>query len=202
MPHNDAGADLPLVRSAWVIATYVFAGNVSNPRQFQTAFGVLPVSSATAGLPPRASITSLVVVRKSVIGRIISKDFGYTSPPVTQIVFLAKFFGKVHSKTMPNRISPLDNSQVAHRLQLLRIAVSGNNQSAFAARLGIEPRRWNNFERGSPLSKEIAILLAQKIPGVSLDWLYLGKVEALPFALQRELELAGNVTKSADRTAG
>lgn len=96
----------------------------------------------------------------------------------------------------------MDNSQVAGRLRLLRFAVSGGNQTAFAAKLGIEPRRWNNFERGSPLSKEIAILLAQRIPGVSLDWLYLGKVEALPFALQRELELAGKATRSADAETG
>jgi hypothetical protein len=98
---------------------------------------------------------------------------------------------------MAKNISPLDGSQVAQRLQLLRKAVSGDNQTAFAAKIGIEVRRWNNFERGSPLSKEVAILLARKIPGVSLDWLYLGRLETLPFALQQELEAAEKSTTAA-----
>jgi hypothetical protein len=98
---------------------------------------------------------------------------------------------------MAKNISPLDGSQVAQRLRLLRKAVSGDNQTAFAAKIGIEPRRWNNFERGSPLSKEVAILLARKIPGVSLDWLYLGRLETLPFALQGELEAAEKSISSA-----
>ena len=51
------------------------------------------------------------------------------------------------------------------RLKALRFMIAGENQTSFAARIGIEVKRWNNFERGSPLSKEIAILLVQKIPG-------------------------------------
>ena len=92
--------------------------------------------------------------------------------------------------------SPLDNERVAERLRLLRKAVSGDNQTAFAARLGIDVRRWNNFERGSPLSKEIAFLLVQKVPGISLDWIYLDRLETLPFALREELEAAGKATKA------
>lgn len=98
---------------------------------------------------------------------------------------------------MAKNTSPLDASQVAERLRLLRRAVSGDSQTAFAAKIGIEARRWNNFERGSPLSKEVAILLARKIPGVSLDWLYLGRLETLPFALQAELEAVEKSTSSA-----
>ncbi len=45
------------------------------------------------------------------------------------------------------------------RLKALRFMIAGENQTSFAARIGIEVKRWNNFERGSPLSKEIAILL-------------------------------------------
>lgn len=66
--------------------------------------------------------------------------------------------------------------------------VAGDNQTSFAARIGIEVKRWNNFERGSPLSKEIAILLVQKIPGLTLDWLFLGKEDGL--TRTRQLELA------------
>lgn len=82
---------------------------------------------------------------------------------------------------------PSDNSQVARRLRVLRQVVAGENQTAFAARLGMEMKRWNNFERGFSLSKEIAFLIAQKIPGVTLDWLWLGNESGLPLKLQREL---------------
>ncbi|WP_316196313.1 MULTISPECIES: helix-turn-helix transcriptional regulator [unclassified Bradyrhizobium] len=80
---------------------------------------------------------------------------------------------------------------VAGRLRLLRKVVSGENQTAFAARIGIEPKRWNNFERGSPLSKEVAILLVQKFPDITLDWLFLGRSDGLTVKRQRELEEAG-----------
>ncbi len=74
------------------------------------------------------------------------------------------------------------------RLKALRFMIAGENQTSFAARIGIEVKRWNNFERGSPLSKEIAFLLVQKIPGLTLDWLFLGREDGL--TRTRQLELA------------
>lgn len=73
------------------------------------------------------------------------------------------------------------------RLMALRYMVAGENQTIFAAKIGMEVKRWNNFERGSPLSKGMAILLVQKIPGLTLDWLFLGKEDGLPRTLQAEL---------------
>lgn len=70
--------------------------------------------------------------------------------------------------------NPLSNESVAERLKLVRKAVAGT-QTAFCKRIGIEIPRWNNFERGYPLSKNIGILLVQKIPGLTLDWLFLEK---------------------------
>jgi hypothetical protein len=46
---------------------------------------------------------------------------------------------------------------------------------------------WNNVERGHPLSKEVALLLVNKCPGVTLDWLFLGKVEGLTLQMARAL---------------
>ena len=46
---------------------------------------------------------------------------------------------------------------------------------------------WNNVECGHPLSKDMAILLVQKCPGVDLDWLLLGKVEGLTVQMARAL---------------
>ncbi len=95
---------------------------------------------------------------------------------------------------------PDSNEAVAARLRLLRQVVSGESQTAFAARLGVETKRWNNFERSSPLSKEVAFLIVRKFPNVTLDWLWLGRPDGMPVRFQRELEEAGKATTSADRS--
>ena len=111
--------------------------------------------------------------------------------------FLGKIFWK-EAKTDPMKGQRQDsNEAVAGRLKLLRRVVSGENQTAFAARLGLEVKRWNNFERGSPLSKEAAIMIVKRFPNVTLDWLWLGRTEGLPTRFQRELEAAENGTTSA-----
>ena len=92
------------------------------------------------------------------------------------------------------------NEAVAARLRLLRTVVSGESQTAFAAALGIEVKRWNNFERGLPLSKEVAFLLVNKFPDVTLDWLYLGNENGLSVRRQRELVEAGKATTAPPRS--
>lgn len=79
MPHSDAGAVLPRSCNATIMTAYVFDGNLSKLRQFQTAFGLLPVSFATPGLPPSASMTSEVVL-SSTMNPTYSKIFGNTTP--------------------------------------------------------------------------------------------------------------------------
>jgi|GEM_PF-3431713 len=97
-------------------------------------------------------------------------------------------------------IRPESNEAVSERLKLLRAVVSGGNQAAFAAKLGIEYRRWNNFERATPLSKEVAFLIVKKFPNVTLDWLWLGKTDGLSVAFQRELEAVGNAMTASERS--
>lgn len=89
---------------------------------------------------------------------------------------------------------PDSNEAVSERLRLLRQVVSGESQTAFSARIGIDPKRWNNFERGMPLSKEVAILLVKKFPDVTLDWIYLGNENGLSVRRQREFAEAGKAT--------
>jgi hypothetical protein len=89
----------------------------------------------------------------------------------------------------------------AQRLKALRVySGCGDSQTRFAIRYGFTVKQWNNFERGSPLSKEAAIQLVRKFPGLTLDWLHLGKVEGLPGTLRSELEEAGNALISAEAT--
>lgn len=48
-----------------------------------------------------------------------------------------------------------------------------------ANRLGISLARWSGFEVGNPISREIAIKLVREFPGLTLDWIYLGKRDGL-----------------------
>jgi hypothetical protein len=65
---------------------------------------------------------------------------------------------------------------------------------------GFSVKQWNNLERGYPLSRDVAIQLVQKFPGLTLDWLHLGKPDGLPGTLRAELEAAGNALTSAEGT--
>jgi hypothetical protein len=91
---------------------------------------------------------------------------------------------------------------IAARLQLLRRLIAGDNQVAFAARLGIERSRWNNFERGLPLSKDVALRIVKAIPDITLDWLFLGKTEGLTQRRARELEELAHEKAGRHKTTG
>ncbi len=96
----------------------------------------------------------------------------------------------------------IGKNEAATRLVALRLALTGENQTRFAARVGFEVKRWNNFERGLPLSKEAAIQLVKRIPGLTLDWLFLGREDGLPVKLQRELVEAGKATTPTEDKRG
>ena len=53
------------------------------------------------------------------------------------------------------------------------------DQQKFAELLNVDRGRWNNVECGAPLSKEMALRIVRKFPGVTLDWLFLGRTEGL-----------------------
>ena len=65
-------------------------------------------------------------------------------------------------------------------------------QQAFANFLGVDRGRWNNVECGAPLSKEMALRIVRKFPGVTLDWLFLGRPEGLTMEMARALSEKGN----------
>jgi hypothetical protein len=84
---------------------------------------------------------------------------------------------------------------VARRLRTLQKAVGGRG-TTMADRLDISPQRWGNFLGGKPLNREVAIKLVQTIPGLTLDWLYLGKIDGLTVELARMLEEAEKQLKA------
>jgi hypothetical protein len=65
-------------------------------------------------------------------------------------------------------------------------------QQAFANFLGVDRGRWNNVECGAPLSKEMALRIVRKFPGVTLDWLFLGRMEGLTAEMARALSEPSN----------
>jgi hypothetical protein len=193
MPQRVSGAVWPFRASADFRMTNVLEGNEENLRQLETALAVRPVISATAPLPPSASMTSEVDL-SSTIPLTYSKFLGSAR---SKNIYSPKILEAANLAVMAN---PQSNEEVTKRLILLRKAVSGDSQTAFATKIGIEVRRWNNFERGSPLSKEVGILLCEKIQGVSLDWLHRGRLDAVPLRLREELEAAGKATTSPGTT--
>jgi DNA-binding XRE family transcriptional regulator len=76
---------------------------------------------------------------------------------------------------------------VADRAKRLRQALGLHSQQAMAAYLGVSFNRWNNVERGLPLGHELAVLLCQRLPGMTLDWLYFGETGGLSLELARRL---------------
>lgn len=81
------------------------------------------------------------------------------------------------------------NDEEAARLKQLRAALK-HNQQEMADLLAISFQRYNNIERGSGLSYEVAALICQRIPGMTLDWLYFGKESGLT------VDLAGRLSEA------
>lgn len=62
-----------------------------------------------------------------------------------------------------------------------------NTSTGFANFLDVGMARYNAFENGSPLSRDVAFRLVRRIPGLTLDWLYFDKPDGLPIELARRL---------------
>lgn len=99
------------------------------------------------------------------------------------------------SRAMAGRDGP--ESDVSKRLVQLRAALGFDTQTAFAAFVGLDLKRYSNFENDLPLSRDAALTLVRKISGLSLDWLYLGREDALSIALASRLR--GVVAKSEEK---
>jgi transcriptional regulator with XRE-family HTH domain len=88
---------------------------------------------------------------------------------------------------MANRPSPHASDGLSKRLKALRKAEGYDTAKEFATVLGISTARYGNFETGKNLSIEAAKLIVQKVPGVTLDWLYLDREAGLTVSLRQRL---------------
>jgi hypothetical protein len=80
----------------------------------------------------------------------------------------------VRSEVVDCNFPGSDESKRARRLREAMSFTGRGAQQAFANFLGVDRGRWNNVECGAPLSKEMALRIVRKFPGVTLDWLFLG----------------------------
>lgn len=78
-------------------------------------------------------------------------------------------------------------SESGRRLKHLREAFGYPTQTAFCAALGVQLNRWNNIERGEPLSIRVAMTIINRFPGLTLDYLYFGKTDGLTVSMARRL---------------
>src|SRR5262252_221655 len=111
------------------------------------------------------------------------------------------------------KLKPIDGFDIdayRRRLQILREIISGDNQQEFADRLGIDMKRWNNYERGYPVPREIAFMLMQQFPGISIEWVWFGmtgnlsehyakRIAALEQAEREQIAAQRQLAKATDR---
>jgi transcriptional regulator with XRE-family HTH domain len=92
---------------------------------------------------------------------------------------------------MVNKPSSAANEPIPKRLRQLRQALNYEFAKDFADKLGVSHNRYGNIEAGSNLSIEIAQLIVQKFPGMSLDWLYNGRPNGLSAEMRQALAPPG-----------
>jgi transcriptional regulator with XRE-family HTH domain len=102
--------------------------------------------------------------------------------------FLARISHRsLRSEAVLSKFPGSDESKRARRLREAMRFNGRGGQQAFAEFLGVERSTWNNVECGAPLGKEMALRIVRKFPGVTLDWLFLGRPEGLTVEMARTL---------------
>lgn len=80
-----------------------------------------------------------------------------------------------------------ESEAIRRRLIVIRKYMAGDNQADFARQLGLAPSRWNNLERGFPLTLKVTFLLIKAVEGLTTSYITHGYTERMPTALKRQL---------------
>jgi len=94
------------------------------------------------------------------------------------------------------RIERLVRPTIAQRLRMVEEALEGHSHGAptrMARRLGIGVSRWDNVKSGRGLSMQMQIILLTRIPGLSADWLLLGRPDGLSYEMAQLLGIFNKV---------
>lgn len=93
--------------------------------------------------------------------------------------------------------TPPPYKETGDRVRLVRLAIGEDNASVFAARVGLSPSHLSNIESGSyDLTKLVGIKLSRAVPGLSTDYLFMGKTDLLSYDLARKIEAAKGKLKT------
>lgn len=84
------------------------------------------------------------------------------------------------------KAEPFGAEAMAARLRALR-ATTGLSQQKFAEECGLGYKQWGNFETGSRIGIDAALILVNKYR-ITLDWIYLGNKDMMPNGLMRRIE--------------
>lgn len=75
----------------------------------------------------------------------------------------------------------------ADRARRIREALGFQTQKAFAELYGFSSNQWNNYERGSPITRKAAQSLARRIPGLTVGWILDNEPAGLSLEMARKL---------------
>ncbi|MDB5397397.1 MAG: hypothetical protein JWM91_4903 [Rhodospirillales bacterium] len=78
----------------------------------------------------------------------------------------------------------------SQRLRWVRLAEGFENSAEFAGKVGLGATTYSQYENGIRLSLDAAIKIANKIPGLTTDYLVRGREEGMPAELRHRIEAA------------
>ncbi|MDB5607820.1 MAG: hypothetical protein JWP25_4720 [Bradyrhizobium sp.] len=87
----------------------------------------------------------------------------------------------------------------AKRLRWIRIAEGVNNLAVWAEKTGISITALSNYENGIPISKAAAIQMADRVPGLTTDYILRGREDLLTFEFRERLRKAQKVVGAPNR---
>jgi transcriptional regulator with XRE-family HTH domain len=86
-----------------------------------------------------------------------------------------------------------EERQAGRRLALIRELLHRiESQQRFAALLGVEQQRYNNWERGWPIDRQVLKRLCEITPGLTADYVLFGWTRGLTVQIWRKLRPEDN----------
>ena len=81
-------------------------------------------------------------------------------------------------------------SPESQRVRWVRLAEGFENSAEFAKRVGIGLTAYSQYENGVRLSRDAAVKIANRVPGLRTDYLLRGNMDGMPPELRRRIEAA------------
>jgi DNA-binding XRE family transcriptional regulator len=93
-------------------------------------------------------------------------------------------------KKKPDQFDKFDKAAYRERIKLMRKACGNLSQTEFTLLIGIAYKTWSHYEQGYAMPKEAAFVIHERLPGMSIEWLWFGKEGNLSPEWRVRLKLA------------